>query len=279
MSANHVERIGTTDRMHRMANLLTIWRRSVVAVAVSALVLVACGDSDSASTATVDDEPATSIEAPATTPAPTVTTVATTTVAPSTTLPGEPFDTYVPRDGELVVVVGVAHDDALNVRAGPGVEYGVVTTLGPLADDVVGTGDGRLRADSIWWRVVADGVGGWVNSAFIARRGGVDDLTSLVVDRLGAIPVAETMAELGALVAGTFASDEPPSTITMTSVPTVGDVGEVTYDVIGLGDDAQRGYRLHVFGQPDGGGGSFSLMSVEATALCDRGVTPEGLCV
>jgi hypothetical protein len=63
----------------------------------------------------------------------------------------------------------------------------------------------------------------------------------------------------------------------MTVEPAVGDLGEVTYDVIGLGDDAVFGFRLHVFGQP-GAGGDFSLKSVERTILCGRGVS-DGLCV
>jgi hypothetical protein len=61
--------------------------------------------------------------------------------------------------------------------------------------------------------------------------------------------------------------------------PTVGDLGEVTFDVVGLLDDAQLGWRLHIFGQPTEGGEGFSLKSVEATALCGRGVTEDGLCV
>ncbi len=52
---------------------------------------------------------------------------------------------------------------------------------------------------------------------------------------------------------------------------TVGDLGEVTFDVVGMPDDAQHGVRLHVFGTPLPGG--FALKSVEATVLCSRGVT------
>lgn len=63
----------------------------------------------------------------------------------------------------------------------------------------------------------------------------------------------------------------------MSVAPTMGDLGEVTYDVIGLGDDATLGYRLHVFGQAVSDG--ISLHSVERTALCTRGVTTDGLCV
>ena len=63
----------------------------------------------------------------------------------------------------------------------------------------------------------------------------------------------------------------------VTVAPSVGDLGEVTYDVIGLGDDSVRGYRLHVFGEGLGAGGGFYLKSVEARVLCARGVTAGGL--
>jgi hypothetical protein len=65
----------------------------------------------------------------------------------------------------------------------------------------------------------------------------------------------------------------------MVVTPTVNDLGEVTFDVVGLLDDSQLGWRLHIFGQPTEGGEGFSLMSVEATAFCGRGVTEEGFCV
>ena len=58
---------------------------------------------------------------------------------------------------------------------------------------------------------------------------------------------------------------------------TVGDLREVTLDLIGLGDDALRGYRVHVLGEPVDGG--FSLRNVEVTNLCARGVAEGRLCL
>ena len=69
---------------------------------------------------------------------------------------------------------------------------------------------------------------------------------------------------------------DPPSDIVIVVAPTVGDLGTVTYDVVGLGDDSVRGLRLLVFGEPVSDG--FSLKSVERTLLCGRGLF-EGLCV
>ena len=76
-----------------------------------------------------------------------------------------------------------------------------------------------------------------------------------------------------------LAPDEGGFRSEMVIPPTVGDLGEVTFDVIGLLDDAQLGWRLHIFGQPTEGGEGFSLKSVEGTALCGRGVTDDGLCI
>jgi hypothetical protein len=209
------------------------------------------------------------------------TTVPSTTVPETistTSLPGEAFD-LGPRAGDVVAVIGVAHDDVLNLRNGPGTGYEIIATLDPLADDLVATGRHRLLTSSIWSEVEANGVVGWVNQSYLAYLGAVHDDTAYVVDRLGAVPQAETMVDLGTLVADQYASVEPTSDVVMSVAPTVGDLGEITYDVVGVGDDAQVGVRLHVFGAPTAGGEGFSLQSVEATALCGRGVTADGLCV
>ncbi|MDJ0496732.1 MAG: Gmad2 immunoglobulin-like domain-containing protein [Acidimicrobiia bacterium] len=205
---------------------------------------------------------------------PTTTTLPTT----DTTLPGEAFD-IGPTEGDVVAVIGVAHDDVLNLRDGPGVGYEPLLGLNPLADDLVATGRHRLLESSIWTELTADGVTGWVNSSYIGYLGGVDDLTSFVVSEMGGIPEAETMLDLGTMVAESFGQDEGGFRYEMVIPPTVGDLGEVTFDVVGLLDDAQRGWRLHIFGQPTEGGEGFSLKSVEGMALCGRGVTEDGLCI
>ncbi|HZK48399.1 MAG TPA: hypothetical protein VFD74_02205, partial [Thermoleophilia bacterium] len=138
----------------------------------------------------------------------------------------------------------------------------------------------RQLPDSIWYEVQMGGITGWVSSAFVAYSGAVDDITAQVIQNLGGTaPSAETMVDLGLIVAEAMASDDPPSRIVVTVAPHVGDLGEITYDGIGLGDDALRGYRLHVFGQPDESGEGFSLKSVESTLLCARGVTADGLAI
>ncbi len=185
----------------------------------------------------------------------------------------------MPGEGAILGVVGVRHDDMLNIRSGPDVTFDVIATLEPNQTGIAGTGEGwQLPSGSVWWRIEADGVDGWANQQFLSRLGGADDLTSFVVGELGEIPVAETMLDLGLIVANTFADADSGSHVVVSVAPTVGDLGEVTYDVTGLGDDSSGGYRLAIFGQPSGSGGGFSLMAVKATTMCQRGVWG-GLCV
>ncbi|WP_156157714.1 hypothetical protein [Demequina pelophila] len=145
--------------------------------------------------------------------------------------------------------------------------------LGPLADDVIAVGRTRLVDGSLWHEVAAGGTTGWAEGSHLMYLGGVDDATSAVVDAIGSRPTVSTMPELGILVAQQFASSDPLSVVSLTVPATVGDLGEITYDVLGLGDDSVGGMRLHVFGTPSNGG--FVLMSVERTALCLRGVVDE----
>lgn len=260
----------------------------VTAGLMLALLLAACGGDDAGDTTTTTGEPVTTTstttlpDTTTTTAEPSTTTLpeTTTTTEPgstTTTLAGEPID-IGPASGDRLVVVAIAHDDILNLRAGPGTDQEVLRRMAGGAG-VVANGRAQLLPASIWYEVTFDGTTGWASAAFLAYEGGTTDATSRIVDQLGEIPFAETMLDLGLIVAEAEASDDPPSRIRMTVAPTVGDLGEVTFEVVGLGDDALFGLRLHVFGQPDESGEGFSLKSVETTALCGRGVTESGLCV
>jgi uncharacterized protein YraI len=265
-------------RVDKEASMKAIRLLTVLAVVI--LMVPACGEGEAVDDATTSS----SSIAPTTTEATTTTTQAATTTEPPTTttepatttstMPGEPFDIFPPA-GAVLGVIGVEHNDVLNVRSLPGTTT-IVTTLAPLEDNVVSAGEGRKLPTTIWWKVTANGGTGWVNSSYVAYLGGVTDVTSQVVAAIGSYPTAASMEELGMEVAETLASTDPASTIVMSAAPSGGDVPEVTYDVIGLGDDAQRGWRLHVFGTVESGG--FSLKTVEATTLCGRGLSGE-LCV
>ena len=246
------------------------------------LMLAACG-SQSASTTTsslVSSTTRSSTSQPSTTLAPTTTSPATSTTAAETTttsgnLPGERID-FGPAAGDTVAVIGVAHDDVLNLRATPGADQRILKRIPPLYASLTALGHTRDLSPSFWIEVDYQGSTGWVNYAYIAFLGETTDATASVIEELGETPSAETMLELGLIVAASMAPEEPESDIVLTSAPDVGDLGEVTYEVVGLGDDAVRGLRLHVFGQP--GGGAFTLHTVEMTALCGRG-EDEGACV
>jgi hypothetical protein len=191
-------------------------------------------------------------------------------------LPGEPID-FGPAEGATVAVVGVAHDDVLNLRAGPGVGQEILEGIPPTYDALTALGETRqLETGAYWIEVEFDGVEGWVHLRFIAYLGAEDDVTSMVVDMLGERPSANTMAGLGLIVADAMGG-HPSADIVMSVAPTEGDLGEVTYDITGVEDDSVRGSRAHIFGQPSDEG--FTLHTIEATPFCARGVDNEGRCV
>ncbi|MEJ2212203.1 MAG: SH3 domain-containing protein, partial [Anaerolineae bacterium] len=105
------------------------------------------------------------------------------TPAPTATQPSPTASpTEVPRDlpteppiGPVLgpfAVAGVAGDDVLNVRSGPGVGYDVVGTIPYYGLDVSVRAGGQ-EVDGSWWVPVEYGdVSGWVNNAYLARQVG-----------------------------------------------------------------------------------------------------------
>lgn len=259
--------------------------RQMWIVLLSGALVAACVGDDVTASSTTTTPATTSTSTPVTSTSTVVTTtstaaVVTTTTLPATTttttgdeLPGAPID-FGPAQGDTLAVIGVAHDDVLNLRAAPGADQDILEGIPPTYDALSALGQTRELPGSFWIAVGYEGTDGWVNLRYIGYLGDTNDTTQEVI---ADVPGAETMLDLGFLVAETFASDEPPSDIVLVVAPFVGDLGEVTYDVIGLGDDALRGLRVHVFGQPIDE--AFTLKSVEVTALCGRGVDPSGACV
>lgn len=248
------------------------------AVLASLLLLAAsCGDTERDS-ANSGSTTTTAAGADSTTTSTTAGGDASTTSRPAGELPGERMEIF-PYEGAALAVVGVAAEDRLNVRAGPGVSFEVVFDLAPLATGITATGHNRsLESGGIWAEIRMEGRTGWANTSFLLQPGRTDDVTSQVLERSSRRPRAETMRKLGRIVAESRASDAPRSSITVVAAPTAGDLAEITVDVIGLGDDSVGGERLKVFAQPDHDGGGFTLRTVEATSLCSRGVTDDGLC-
>jgi hypothetical protein len=257
-------------------------------LAILALLTAACGGNAAAtsttSTSTTMAPTTTTLLATTTTVPPTTTTTAeattTTTVPPGTTttsLGGEPID-FGPAEGDVLMVIGVRHDDVLNLRAGPGTNQAIRAEIPPTFTDLVALGNTRRLPSSFWIEVDYEGTVGWVSMSFIGYEGDTTDDTSMVLDELGERPIEETMTALGEVVAEIYASDdEPESDVVQVTPVSGGDLSEVTYDVVGLGDDAVRGVRIHVFAEKVSGG--FSLRTVEVTAICGRGVDGDGACV
>jgi hypothetical protein len=134
---------------------------------------------------------------------------------------------------------------------------------------------------AIWYQVEVDGDVGWVHSRFVAPQSGTFDITSEVVDVVGQIPTAATIEEIGAIVieARSRFADPKPSAVVVDG-PTSGDLHEITYDLLGFGDDSVLGERLHLFiADGEQPGDPFGLKSVEVTYLCARGAGGgTGLC-
>ncbi len=219
---------------------------------------------------------ATTAAAPTSAPATTGSGPTTSSPGATTSLPGEPIDLGWPRALDRLGVIGVAHDDVLYVLAAPGEDQPEVVTLGPLATNVVATGRKRALPRSIWFELSGDAFTGWASSRYLAYIGRTTDETARITGELGGRPTEPDMAALGRRVARSQASVEPASLVVMSGAPRVGDLGEVTYDVVGLGDDAVSGYRFKVFGSPVPGG--FELRNIEATVLCTRGLTADRIC-
>ena len=264
-------------------------RRTTFGLATLSLVVAACGGaSGTASTTTSMTDTTTSVPSTTTTSqAPTTTTLApTTSVAPattttaseavSTTLAGEP--TFLgPSEGDVLMVVGVRYDDVLNLRAGPGASQQIVGRIPPTYEDLVALGNTRQLPSSFWTEVDYDGTDGWVHMGYLAYHGGVTtDETARLINELGKTPTASTMTALGEMITGLYVSEDVESDVVQVTEVSSGDLAEVTYDVVGLADDAVRGVRVHVFAEEASGG--FRLRTVEVTALCGRGVDTDGLC-
>ena len=220
----------------------------------------------------------------------TIVSVTTTTTAPTTTqppqttttLPGAPYTGPGPQIGDLVAVVGVAYDDVLNVRQGPGVRFSIVGMLKPTTLDASVTSQGWLLPSSVWYEIEDGSIMGWVSSAYIGQLGATDDATLEVFGILGEPLADDDLAALGATIAFAFLGEEGGGWIALVEPSEGGSptaVSSITYDVIGLGDDAIKGYRLVIHATQDVENGPFTLHSVERTSICWRGVDADGLCV
>jgi hypothetical protein len=216
---------------------------------------------------------------------------ATTTTAPDdefSTSTAEPieYDGLGPPPGSALAVVGAGFDDGLSLRDGPSSDDDVVSTLSSTADDVIATGRAEEVDGDLWLFVQADDKQGWVVADRVGFLGEVDDRTNWFVSFYAGPRREDTMEELGERLAGAHAASVQElsgnvlvPTLRQVTAATVGDLGEVTFDVIGSNDSAVLGVRLHVFGTPNADGTSFVLASVEETTICVDGLSESGACI
>jgi hypothetical protein len=237
-------------------------RRWFAAVLALALLAVACGNDEHEAVGGNATEP-----------------TGTTPSSNGAALPGERQDIY-PYEGAKLGVVGVAADDTLKVRSGPGTGFGVVFELRPTAMNATATGHNRSVKDAGFWsEIMLEGRTGWANTSFLLQPGEVNDITAALFPTPADRPTEKTMLELGQAVARVRAGDDSEAEIVVVDGPSVGDVGEITVDIVGVSDDSVGGERLKIFAEPGSRGDSFTVRSVEAMTFCRRGVIEGGLCV
>jgi len=186
--------------------------------------------------------------------------------------------------GDIFAVVGMDYQDVdtggtLPVLNAPASDDPALHQLANDREDVVATGlICFLETSGLWYEITADGVTGWANSYNLGLLGRTDDATAEIVAGVGSIPFGSVINVIGDVVAH-FASVEPPTVVTRQGEYTFGDLIEGTIDLIGFGEDAVKGWRLHFFLQEDEGSSDVGLKTVERTAICLRDITEDGLCL
>ncbi|WP_419946640.1 SH3 domain-containing protein [Candidatus Poriferisodalis sp.] len=283
--------VAIRDRLPLGISLLAL------AVAIVALVLAVNGGNDDgtdgteaetvAGTVTVTAPPPTSVTTSTARTTTTLGTVQTLPPTPTTTTAQQIVTATTTLEAEMtedepsplvLSVVGIGHDSNLNLRNAP--EGQVIGRLDSLATGLVPTGTTRSQSGTIWLEVQVEDDVGWVSGEYVAPLGATFDATSQIVAILGESPSAETLTELGRLVAGALASEDPEPRIRISEAPVAGVVSGITMDIVGMPDDSVRGLRLRVFAQASEDGDGYTLRNVEGTVMCfsERGVSAEGLC-
>ena len=229
---------------------------------------------------------------------------------PIDSLPGEP-DEWGPTEGTQLSVVGVPqlplhdapsaqiiatldisnpYESLLEVREAPSGEF--IASMDSPTGGIMATGRTRRLPDTewpeaVWNEVRVAGLTGWARAAHLAPIGLTDDITAQLIDQLGERPEADRLIDLALIAGEAMATEEPRSLVHTVTRPIVFEgLGEVTVDVLNIGDDSLLGFRLHVFATPAAEDwmsedpGPFTLRTVERTIICHshRGVTADGLC-
>ncbi len=220
------------------------------------------------------------------------------------TLPGTAY-AYGPSAGDPLTVVGVAHDDVLNVRDVPNGkiiarlrnrvsgEIDIATlVLQPVNDEVIAiidlvggvkaTGHTRQLITTVWYEVDIGPITGWASSAYLAPLGSPRNANDRLIAELGEMPQAATLTDLVINVSKALVPDNTHTTYRRTIVfaPEIGEgVGGATIDVLGFSYDALLGHRISIAADPapeidwwqvpTEDAGPFTLWNVTLTHICN----------
>lgn len=195
-----------------------------------------------------------------------------------------------PPAGQQLDVVGVIGTDVLNFRQRPDPSSPILATAPPATEGVtpplvVATGVGQNFGNEVWWQVTIDGTTAWANARFLGMLG----VSANTFDELEAEMAslsAETIEELAEAIAATRSDGPIPVVVVVELIGVDAPSSLATIDVIGIGDDAVRGERIHLnlFNIRDIEAQEFIILGYEitdatSTAICGRGITVDDLCV
>src|SRR5699024_2290143 len=146
-----------------------------------------------------------------------------------------------PFDGHLVGslgVVGVAHDDVLNLRRGPGADHEIIAELPPLTDGLVEIGDWTTSVSG-WHQVAIGGQMGWVHCSVNAQCWRY----SVIVDRESPQLEGPTAVDLALRIGESRIEEDRRSgegwtDVVIVDFPAAGSDGPITVDAVGMMDDA-----------------------------------------
>jgi hypothetical protein len=151
------------------------------------------------------------------TPIPSRTPTPTETLTPSTTpIPPSPTETFTPSPTPPVLGV-VASLQSVNVREGPGVDFGSLTALRP------GTGVEVLGTDAsgAWLNILMeDGTQGWISSSLVRLQNTPTPLPSLTPTPDLTLLAAGTSLPTALFGGGTVTPTPPRAVVTPTIPPT-----------------------------------------------------------
>lgn len=297
-----------------MTSMRTAFRpRLPVAFAAAALLTSACV-ADSDDTATVENAPSslavtddstadgsadqqdenassstTAVPASSTSTAPSTTAAKNTT----TTTSGGVFYDIGPVAGETLDVVGVRYDDVLNIRDQADASSAIVATAAPFAANpqLISGGEGLLFNPNggAWWKVTVNGNAAWASASFLGQ---VSPNNEDLLPVLTANMPSTTSPNLNTLIidiATALAAGPTPSVVLSTEPVGIDAIGsEATIDVLGIGDDSVKGWRIRILFNnvfDDINASNPQLVGVElvvadAFPICHRGLeASSGLCI